>query len=197
MKRLIAIVGFLALIVFAAVLWLSNDREDDPGLEQTTEGTRTYGVPPATDAHDEHGVDAAAPNEMITHTAQSVISTLYSFNPAEDDSPHAAMERAKPYLTGRLLQAANNPPENRAVGQSQTWRSWAESGDYVTASAAAGNVEMNGENEGTVTVWARQSVMGEAGMIPLEAFTAEVTLRLVDGVWLAEDYQILEGAPTV
>lgn len=197
MKKVGIILG--PLLVIALLLlgwsWLRTDNDapapsTDSQPEQTTEM-----VPPASDASDHLPHDSAAPNEMITHTAERVVATMYTFNPSEDETPHAAMERAKMYMTGDLLKAADNPPED--TSGSATWRGWAESGDQITTSTESGPIEMHGDKEGSVTVWARQTVLGDAGTIPLSAFSVRVDLTLIDDVWLASDFEIVEGAPTI
>ncbi|GAB3597571.1 hypothetical protein CFAEC_14340 (plasmid) [Corynebacterium faecale] len=198
MKQVWIVLSGLVAVSAVLVIW-SMTRDSGPvdshSTAQSTSLTTPTPVQPAHDATDHITEDPYAPNERIEHTAERVIAEMYSFSPAEDSSPRDAMVRGQRYMTGDLLDASERDVEEQRL--SASWTGWAESGDYVTTATTATTTEMMSPTEGTVEVTGRQTVMGRSSMIPLAPFTAQVHLVLVDDVWLADGFEIIDGAPTV
>lgn len=198
MKQVWIVLSGLVAVSAVLVIW-SMTRDSGPvdshSTAQSTSLTTPTPVQPAHDATDHITEDPYAPNERIEHTAERVIAEMYSFSPAEDSSPRDAMVRGQRYMTGDLLDASERDVEEQRL--SASWTGWAESGDYVTTATTATTTEMMSPTEGTVEVTGRQTVMGRSSMIPLAPFTARVHLVLVDDVWLADGFEIIDGAPTV
>lgn len=197
--------AFLGVIVAAALVLFGvqafNSKQDDDQAAQAPTGSasashpeRITTVEPADNASESLPEDITAPNDRPEHTAEQMVMTMYSYNPREDSSPQDAMKRAERYMTGELKEAAgkDSPSEKR----SQIWESWAKSGDIVTTAVLPEDRDFSDES-GSVTIVARQTVLGDAGTIPLEPFSVRVHLKKVDGVWLAAGYDLEDGAPTL
>lgn len=195
MKQVGLMLGGLVVVAAILIGWslLRNPDSEPPHDSESAPTSST--VMPAHDATDHITEDPYAPNDRIEHTAERVIAEMYSFTPREDDSPRAGMVRGQQYMTGKLLEGSQDSPDEMRL--SSTWTSWAESGDFVTTAAVATAVDLVSDTEGNVDVYGRQTVMGTGIMIPLAPFTARVHLVLVDGIWLADSFEIIDGAPTV
>lgn len=188
--KLLPVLAVLALVLAASFGLRAFIDSQRPSLDSgapSVESQQPLGAPMESEA-----LDPTKPNSDIAHSAQMLVATMYAFEPATDKSPQDAMKRASDFMTGDLLRAANL--DRTDVKLSATWSGWQRSGDSVTVAVETQDVQLTSQNEGTVTVWARQTVNAA---IPLAPFVVEVHLVQDNGVWLADKYTLVSGAPTV
>ena len=126
--------------------------------------------------------DRGSAESILTQT----LSTIYSWQPGSDRSPTDALIRAKQFLTGAALSAAEVTSTVRASAE---WGAWDRSGDVITAvvTRAQAIPRANGEAIGTAVVM--QTVMHrDGGTTPYRTFTATTELRQEDGNWKLATY---------
>lgn len=183
---LIASVGFFAIVA----IWLAYTNQATPN----TSPTRTYETPVSTPAEIGEIVpsDPAAPNDDPKHTAAMFVQTAFAYLPAEDSTPRDALRRAQRYTTGQLHDAGD--VENKDYKPTQNWQNWKESKDFIVVSTKIESVTSGASDTMTVRVWGQQTV---SALIPLAPFTIDVELAKANGLWLAERYELVSGAPTV
>lgn len=189
--KLISLIAIVILVAAATLVWAL--------LHTPADNTTSAPVPPSPSAvipdgevGDSLPQGFSAASDDIALTAQLLVKTMYAYEPATDNSPQDALARAQQYTTGQLHTAATTRRED--YKPSPSWAGWAQSGDTITVAVRVDSVEKTTETTGTVRVWARQSVNST---IPLTPFSVDVHLIQDGDVWLAESYDLANGAPTL
>lgn len=144
---------------------------------------------PASSGSDaEFGIDPA-PTEPVD-VAVHVMSGLYTWQPAVQDSSWDALHSQQQYLTGTLAQAAAQPPSPAPQPISE-WSAWARSADTITAVVVpAGDPDVGGDTA-TVPVTITQTVQHRHGdATPYYRYTATVELSDTDGGWKVSNYRL-------
>ena len=107
---------------------------------------------------------------------------------APQDAAAAIADR----LTGQLEEYATSSAPDPVLPE--PWGQWAEAGDsvhaVVTVADDSGSIN-NDDQQGVVNVVVDQEVWHPSGnRTPYSRFTADVTVKNVDGQWKAERYEI-------
>lgn len=198
MKKLVfSSIGLLALIaaVIAIAVTLQSRTSNvslDPSSTTTTAPTEVDTHHEHEHAHDELPADPAAPNDRIEHTAVQLVRTMHSYEPATDASPQDAQARAARYTTGKLYDAALIPRDN--FRPSPSWQLWAENNDHIGAAVEPISTTMESETAGTVRV---EAIQFANALVRFAPFQVDVHLVLIDGVWLADSFEYVNGAPEI
>lgn len=141
---------------------------------------------PGSDA--EFGIDPVPtePADVAVH----VMSGLYTWQPAVQDSSWDALRSQQRYLTGTLAQAAARPPTPAPQPISE-WSAWARSADTITAVVVpTGDAVIDGD-AATVPVTITQTVQHRHGdATPYYSYTATVDLSGTDGQWKVSNYRL-------
>ena len=157
-----------ALAVVLTLATAAACSESDPPTAHDDYGTVTPGVP-----------DAGSVDQVFTQA----LSTIYSWQPTSDRSPTDALIRAKGFLTGDALRAAES---DGVVRPSAEWGAWARSGDVVTVAIANAHTidRVGGAATGSAVV--TQTVLHRDGSTtPYATFTVTAELRDQGGWKLA------------
>ena len=132
---------------------------------------------------------APAPTEPVD-VAVHVMSGLYTWQPAVQDSSWDALHSQQQYLTGTLAQAAVRPPTPAPQPISE-WSAWARSADTITAVVVPTGDAVVGGDTATVPVTITQTVQHRHGdATPYYTYTATVELSQDDGQWKVSNYRL-------
>lgn len=129
-------------------------------------------------------------------TAKQAMVNVFSFNPAEDESPESDLAAIRDSLTGDLLTLADNPPEGEVAEQirPRQWDAWAESGDSVKAFAEKSTLSPAipaDSDHARIKLEVTQKVLHSDGDItPFRYMTVTVDVEHSDGRWKASDYRV-------
>lgn len=134
--------------------------------------------PPTADDHvHDGGLPAGTPETAWTEA----LTTMYSWEPAVDRSPTAALVRAEKYLTGAALADAKSPSTVRPSAQ---WSSWAADRAIVTAVVLEPQAVDRGDGTRAARATVKQFVQPESGAATnYRSFIASATLTKVGGDW--------------
>lgn len=177
MNRTAAIVlaccGIVGAVAIAAVIVFFSRGSDTP--------------PPAgTDAG--IAIDPSATDPAGVATA--VMSGVYTWQPAVQDSPWEALHAQRDHLTGPMATAATTPPDP-APQPIPEWSAWARSGDIVTALAKVDNDFADATETVVVPVTISQTVQHTSGEItPYTTYTATVDVERTDDGWKVANYRL-------
>lgn len=172
-----------AVVIAAAIVFVSRGSDTPP--------------PAGTDAG--IAIDPSATDPAGVATA--VMSGVYTWQPAVQDSPWEALHAQRDHLTGSMATAAATPPDP-APQPIPEWSAWARSGDIVTALAkpdtsiyANGTAtEMDGDNQATVAVTIDRVVQHNSGEItPFTGYTGAVDLERTDDGWKVSNYRLVSA----
>lgn len=179
-----ACLGIVGVIAIAAVVVFVFRGPDTP-------------PPPGTDAGITIDPSATDPVGVAT----SVMSGVYTWQPAVQDSPWDALHAQHDNLTGPMATAAATPPDTTPQPIPE-WSAWARSGDVVTAVArpdtsvyADGTAtEMDGDNQATVALVIDRVVQHRSGEItPFTGYTGAVDLEHTDDGWKVANYRLVSA----
>ena len=179
-----ACLGIVGVVAIAAVIVFVFRGSDTP-------------PPPGTDAG--IAIDPSATDPVGVATA--VMSAVYTWQPAVQDSPWDALHAQRDNVTGSMATAATTPPDP-APQPIPEWPAWARSGDVVTAVArpdtsvyADGTAaEMDGDNQATVAVVIDRVVQHRSGEItPFTGYTGAVDVELTDDGWKVANYRLVSA----
>lgn len=164
------IVGVVAIA--AAIVFFSRGSDTPP--------------PPGTDAGIAIDPSATDPAGVAT----SVMSGVYTWQPAVQDSPWEALQEQRDNLTGPMVTAAATPPDPAPQPMSE-WSAWARSSDIVTAVTTLDGEPSTETDKATVPVIISQTVQHASGEItPYTAYTASVDLQRTDEGWKVANYRL-------
>lgn len=150
---------------------------------------RSFSTPEGHDVHVATQDPLHADPELA---ATSAMTGLMTWQPAQQESPQDAAAAIADRLTGQLEEyATSNAPDPVLP---EPWGQWAEAGDsvhaVVTVADDSGSIN-NDDQQGVVNVVVDQEVWHPSGnRTPYSRFTADVTVKNVDGQWKAERYEI-------
>ncbi|MBW4781983.1 hypothetical protein O4160_15170 [Rhodococcus sp. IEGM 1401] len=122
--------------------------------------------------------------------ATSVMSGVYTWQPAVQDSPWEALHEQRDNLTGPMATAAAARPIPAPQPMSE-WSAWSRSSDIVTAITTLDGEPSIGTGKATVPVVISQTVQHTSGEItPYTAYTATVDLERTDHGWKVANYRL-------
>ncbi|MGU3438164.1 hypothetical protein ACNHUS_34790 [Actinomycetes bacterium M1A6_2h] len=153
-------------------------------------------IPTSTDAPSPGGTDAGiAINPVGTEPADvavTVMSGVFSWQPAVQDSSWDALHTQQEYLSGAMAEAAARPPSPAPKPLSE-WAAWARSGDTITAVVRLdGGPTVDGD-DASVPVTITQTVQHTDGdTTPYATSTATVTLEKVSDGWKVVNYRLID-----
>ncbi|WP_331723003.1 hypothetical protein [Nocardia sp. NBC_00511] len=148
-RLLYLLIGGCAVVILAAATLSLTGRHSGPNPSPPVPGSDS----------------AFAPGGAAADTAQSAAETaltaVFTWQPVTDTSSADGLERAKPWLTGELLAAADTRGDTeRAIPQ---WASWRAARDVVTASPATTAVHAASGRSAQVEVQVHQTVLHPDG----------------------------------
>lgn len=134
--------------------------------------------PPTAEDHvHDGGLPAGTPETAWTEA----LTTIYSWEPAVDRSPTAALVRAEKYLTGAALADAKSPS---TVGPSAQWSTWAADRAIVTAVVLEPQAIDRGDGTRAARATVKQFVQPVSGAATnYRSFIASASLAQVDDEW--------------
>lgn len=146
----------------------------------------------APEGNDEHVVAHEPLHDDPELAATSAMAGLMTWQPVQQDSPQDAAAAIADRLTGQLAEYASSDEPDPVLPE--PWGQWAEAGDsvhaVVTVADDSGSIN-NDDQQGVVNVVVDQEVWHPSGnRTPYSRFTADVTVKNVDGQWKAERYEI-------
>ena len=177
----LACCGIVGAVIIAAVIVFLTRGSDTPPPAGTDAGIAID--PSATDPAD---------------VATAVMSGVYTWQPAVQDSPWTALHAQRDNLTGSMASAAATPPEP-APQPIPEWSAWGRSGDIVTALAKPDTniytggtaTEMDGDDRATVAVTIDRVVQHSSGEItPLTGYAGAVDVERTDDGWKVSNYRL-------
>lgn len=143
-------------------------------------------APSGSDA--EFGIDPipTEPNDVAVH----VMSRLYTWQPAIEDSSWDALHSQQQYLSGTLAQAAAQPP-NPAPQPLPDWAAWARSRDTITAVVHLDGTPTVSDSTAVVPIVITQTVQhSNRESTPYATYTATVDLENNSGTWTVSSYRL-------
>lgn len=144
----------------------------------------------ATDAHVHLDEDRGS---NPTDVAESALAAMFSWQPATDPTPAAAVTRAQAWLGGQLAADAVQPPAT-AIRPLPQWAGWRESGDIITATAQSGEAITTAATRQVLDVALTQTVLHRDGSTtPYSAYQIRAVVESATGGWRLTEYNL---APT-
>ncbi|MCX5042495.1 hypothetical protein OG921_04820 [Aldersonia sp. NBC_00410] len=177
----------LAVLVLGATSGCGNDNP-------------TPAPPAASMVAGEQGNDAHTPlpdpladvTSAPGRTAEQALAAMFSWQPATDPGPAAAVARALPYLGGQLAAAATVTLDAPLLPAQ--WAAWSRSHDTITAAATTRDTDPRSTEtatEATQVVDVRQIVLHANGQAtPLPAMVAIAELDHTADGWRLVDYRL-------
>lgn len=146
------------------------------------------------DAPEQPGTDAGYSIAPIgtepADVAVAVMSGVYTWQPAVQDSSWDALHSQHDHLTGPMATAAVQPP-SPAPQPLPEWSAWARSGDTITAVVRPDGDTLIDGDTATVPVTISQTVQHTDGEItPYTTYTATITLESRGDIWRVANYTI-------
>lgn len=149
----------------------------------------TDDTPSGSDAEFSIDPSPTEPNDVAVH----VMSGLYTWQPAVQDSSWDALHSQQQFLTGTLAAAATLPPTPAPQPISE-WSAWSRSGDTITAVVTANDDAAVDGDTAVVPVTIKQTVQHRHGdATPYYTYTATVELSAADGKWKVSNYRLVDG----
>lgn len=141
---------------------------------------------PGTDA----GYAIAPIGTEPTDVAAAVMSGVFTWQPAVQDSSWDALHSQQDHLTGLMATAAAQRP-SPAPQPLPEWAAWSRSGDTITAVVQPnGDAAVDGDTA-SVPVTIAQTVLHTSGEItPYTTYTATVELEQRSDGWRVADYRL-------
>ena len=166
----LAIVGIVAITAVAVFLF---GKPDAP-------------TPPATDAGIVIDPSATDPAGVAT----AVMSGVFSWQPAVQDSPWVALHEQRDNLTGPMASAAAARPDPQPQPMSE-WSAWSRSDDVVTSVTTLDGEPAIDSTKAAVPVIISQTVQHTSGEItPYTTYTATVDVERTDDGWKVSNYRL-------
>ncbi|OAK53802.1 hypothetical protein [Rhodococcoides kyotonense] len=175
-RRALAVLIGLGLVVTAAIAVLvvltfgGTDRPDPPGTDAG------YSISPI----------GTGPADV----AVAVMSGVFTWQPAIQDSPWNALHAQHDRLTGPMAIAAEHPP-TPAPKPLPEWAAWARSGDTITAVVRPDSEPVVNGNTAAVLVTIAQTVLHANGeSTPYFTYTATVDVEQRSDEWRVANYRL-------
>lgn len=148
---------------------------------------------------DPHGEDAHGhvdPTEDDPYViARMIAGALYSYSPAEDETPLVQITQLQERLTGEMTKAVEVPADPQALDAlyPRHWESWKRSQAVVRGVAETLNYEKTvSGNRVTAKMHVRQIVYFTDGdTIPWRSFDMEMDMVLDHGAWKAAAFRVV------
>lgn len=177
MKRgqLIAISAVFVVAVAAAVITLVkfSGTDDSRG--------------PATDAHVHLDEDRGSDPDAV---AEAALAAMFSWQPAVDPSPAAAVGRAQRWLGGQLAADAAQPAAT-GVRPLPQWAGWRDSGDIITATAQSGEAISASGTRQVLDVALTQTVLHRDGSTtPYRDYRVRAVVEKNSHTWQLTEYNL-------
>ncbi|KZF03801.1 MULTISPECIES: hypothetical protein [unclassified Rhodococcus (in: high G+C Gram-positive bacteria)] len=168
----LALVGIVAITAVAVFLF---GKPDEP-------------IAPATDAG--IAIDPSATDPAGVATA--VMSGVFSWQPAVQDSPWVSLHEQRDNLTGPMATAAAARPDPQPQPQPMSeWSAWSRSDDVITAVTTLDGDPTIGSAKATVPVIISQTVQHTSGeTTPYTTYTATVDVERTDDGWKVSNYRL-------
>lgn len=151
------------------------------------------GDAPHTGTDDHAAINPLSPQEIdADQTAITAMQMILSWQPAIDASKGDALVRAKPWLGGDLLAAAEEG-KSVSIRPDRDWQQWAAAKDALTANCARSDTTPAapaGMRTVVIDVTCRQSVLHATGQsTPRTPETWRATVTRTDDGWRLTDYR--------
>ncbi|GAB2554676.1 hypothetical protein [Nocardia heshunensis] len=162
-----------ALILAAATLSLLHPHTRPPTATSPVPGVDRF-LGPGGPTPAEAGAQTAA---------EQALTAVFTWQPVTDTSTGEGLLRAKPWLTGQLLAAADTPddPGGRAVPQ---WAIWRDAADVITATAQASELTTQPDGTALVQVDVVQTLLHRDGLSSrYRRMTIAATTALTPAGW--------------
>ncbi|WP_407727640.1 hypothetical protein ACJEDT_25790 (plasmid) [Rhodococcoides fascians] len=175
-RRTSTLLGCLALVAIVAITAVAVFLFGKPDTP----------TPPATDAGIAIDPSATDPASVAT----TVMSGVFSWQPAVQDSPWVALHDQRANLTGPMATAAaaRQDPGPQPMPE---WSAWSRSDDVVTAVTRLDGDPTIGSVNAAVPVIISQTVQHTSGEItPYTTYTATVDLEHTDDGWKVSNYRL-------
>lgn len=181
-------VGVVLVVVGVVFVWqVSRPTGDGSGDSQS--GV-TVGDPHGEDVHGQ--VDPMVDDPYVI--ARMIASAMYSYNPAEDETPVVEISRMKDRLTGQMTQVVEVPDDLQARDSlyPRQWWSWKESQARVRGFAETLNyTEGVAVDRVTAKMHVRQIIYSTDGdETPFREFDLDMDMVRIDGAWKAEAFRV-------
>lgn len=148
----------------------------------------------------EHGTDAHVIIDPVKDdplvAAEATMYAIFSFKPAEQNTPFDHYGAVRNQLTGVLLEIADHPPTDEFAAKQfpAEWQDWSQSHDeiraFVTRVADTKPIDEHAETA-LVTVNVRQVVVHDDGdQTPWRSFVADVEMQRIKDTWKAANFTI-------
>lgn len=146
-----------------------------------------------TGTDDHAAINPLSPQEIdADQTAITAMQMILSWQPAVDASKSDALVRAKPWLGGDLLAAAEEG-KSVSIRPDRDWQQWAAAKDALTANCARSDTTPAapaGMRTVVIDVTCRQSVLHATGQsTPRTPETWRTTVTRTDAGWRLTDYR--------
>lgn len=151
----------------------------------------------AADTPEQPGTDAGYTFVPIGYepadVAAAVMSGVFTWQPAVQDSSWDALHGQRDRLTGPMATAAEQSP-TLAPKTLPEWAAWARSGDTITAVVRPDAEPAIDADTATVPVTISQTVLHTSGEItPYTTYTATVELDRTDVGWKVANYHLVSA----
>lgn len=166
----LVLVGIVAITAVAVFLFAKPDAPSPPGTDA--------GIAIDPSATDPAGV------------ATTVMSGVFSWQPAVQDSPWIALHEQRDNLTGQMAIAAATRPDPQPQPMPE-WSAWSRSKDVITAVTTLDGDATIDTTNATVSVIISQTVQHASGDItPYTTYTATVEVEDTGDGWKVTNYRI-------
>lgn len=180
-KWLIVLAALAALAVAGgAVALLTHHDTSGPTTGQHAPGDADSGP---------HGPQPEGADAITA--AQQALTAMFSWQPVSDASTGAGLVRAKPYLTGQLLDAANGTPAT-GVRALPEWAAWRESKDVVEATVTDVKASPAQDGQALVTATVTQNVRHrDNSSTRYQVMTVSAAMVHTDAGWRMASWRML------
>ncbi|WP_137725843.1 hypothetical protein [Prescottella subtropica] len=140
--------------------------------------TATANIPSQLHDIDPSTIDVHDPEQV----AVAAVETMYTYLPALDAGPNAAMLRAAPLLTEKMAAGARDyrPP----TGPGREWQRWADTGTFISADAMISPQQRPPDTDRALRyMTVEQTTTTARTSQKLKPFTLVVALENTSGGW--------------
>ena len=142
---------------------------------------------PATDAHVHLDDDRSSDPDAV---AEAALAAMFSWQPAIDPSPAAAVGRAQRWLGGQLAADATQPTAT-GIRPLPQWAGWSGSGDIVTATAQSGDSITASDTRQVLEVALTQTVLHRDGSTtPYSNYRVRAVVEKNSDTWQLTEYNL-------
>ncbi|MCW4353415.1 hypothetical protein ONR57_08910 [Hoyosella sp. YIM 151337] len=139
--------------------------------------------------HGDYGIETPQ-NATVQQVTVNALTQIYTWQPAIEPNRGAALIRAKDWLGGPLLAAAEAGLSESGVRHDADWDRWAANGEIVSATVRVREVQETGPGLAEARTSVTQRVMGQrSGVIAEKTFTVLAELEYSGGAWGLTGYR--------